>query len=86
MASEIRDPTGDTGTGLDVTDIRSWRLRTTQDSVASVAEAETEITEEAAVSERAMVQTPTLPTKTERKLVAADRTVAKEVGQRRHNN
>ena len=86
MASESRDTTGDTGTGADITDIENRRLRTARDSVAAVVEAETEITEEAAVHEGAMVQTPTSPTKTDRKLGAADRTDTKEVGRSRRNN
>ena len=51
-------------------------------------EAETEITAEATVREGAMVQTPTPPppTNTDRKLGAADRTVAKEVGRRRRKD
>ena len=61
MASESRDPTGDNGTGADFTDIGTWRLRTTRDSVAEVVEAESDITAEAAVKKGAMVQTPTLP-------------------------
>ena len=61
MALESRDPTGDTGTGADITDIRTQRLRTAQDLVANVAEAETEITAEAAVREGEMVQTPPPP-------------------------
>ena len=85
MASESRDPTGDTGTGAEFTDTGSWRLRTAQDLVVYVVEAETEITAEAAVREWEMVQTPTPPTKTDRKLRAADRTVVKEVGRRRRN-
>ena len=44
MASESRDPTGDTGTGSDITDIGTRRLRTVRDLVAAVVEAETEIT------------------------------------------
>ena len=50
---------------------------------------ETGTTVEAAVREGAMVQTPTPPppqTKTGRKLRAADRPVAKEVGRRRRND
>ena len=86
MASESRDPTGDTGTGADFTNIGTRILRMAQDSVADVAEAETEITVEAGVREGAMVQTPTPPTKTDRKIGAADRTVAKEVGRRRRND
>ena len=61
MASESRDPTGDTEAGADITDIGTQRLRTAQDLVAAVVEAETEIMEEAAVLEGAMVQTPTPP-------------------------
>ena len=49
MALESRDPTGYTGTGADFTDIAIRRLITARDSVADVAEAETEITVEAAV-------------------------------------
>ena len=82
MASESRDTTEDTGTGEEITDIGTRRLRTAQDLVAAVVEAETEITEEAVVREGEMVQTPTPPTKTDRKLGAADRTAAKEVGRR----
>ena len=55
MASESSDPTGDTGTGADTTDIGTWRLRTARDLVVA---AETEITAEAAVGEREIVQTP----------------------------
>ena len=51
-----------------------------------MVEAETEITAEAAVGEGEMVQTPTPPTKTVRKLGEADRTDAKEVGRRRRDN
>ena len=78
MASENKDPTGDTGTGADITDIGSRRIRTERDLVVDLAEAEMEITAEAAVNEGAMVQTPTPPppTKTVRKVGAADRTDA----------
>ena len=86
MASESRYPTGDTGTGVDFTDIGTRRLITARYLVADVAEAETEITAEAAVREGAMVQTPTPPTKKYRKLGAAERTVVKEVGRRRRND
>ena len=48
MALESRDPTGETGTGADFTDIGTSRLRTARDLVVLVAEAETEITAEAA--------------------------------------
>ena len=93
MASDNRHPTGDTGTGAV---IGNRRIRTAQDLVADVADVEdvaaeeTEITAEAAVGEGEMVQTPPPPpppththTKTDRKLGAADRTDAKEVGRRR---
>ena len=46
-----RDPTVDTGKGADITDIVIWKLRTARDFVAAMVEAETEITEEAAVRE-----------------------------------
>ena len=61
MASEIRDPTRDTGKGADITDIGTWRHRTAQDLVADVVEAEMGTTAEAAVREGAIVQTPTPP-------------------------
>ena len=61
MAPESRDPTGDTGTWADITDIGTWRLRTEQYLVADVAEAETEITAEVAVGKGEMVQTPSPP-------------------------
>ena len=51
MASENRNPKGDTGTGADITDIGTQRLRTARDLVADVAEVEREITAEAAVGE-----------------------------------
>ena len=86
MALESRDPTRDTGTGEDITDIGTLKLRTAKYLAAAVVEAETEITEEAAVREGAMIQTPTPPTKTDRKLGAADRTDAKEVGRCRRND
>ena len=87
MASESRDPTGDTGTGAEITDIGTQRLRTARDLVADVAEAETEIMAEAAVGEGETVQTPPPPpTKIDRKLGAADRTDAKEVGRRRQDD
>ena len=54
--------------------------------VAYVVEAETVITAEAAVRKGGMVQTPTPPTKTGRKIGAADRPVAKEVGWCRRND
>ena len=41
---------------------------------------------EAAVRKGAMVQTPTHPTNTDRKLWAADIRVAKEIGRSRQNN
>ena len=49
-------------------------------------EAEAGITAEAAVRDGAMVQTPTPPTKTDRKLREADILFGKEVGRRRRNN
>ena len=75
MASEIRDPTGDTGTGAYITDIGTWRHITERELVADVVEADTGITAKAAVREGFMVQTPTPPTKIGRKLGAADRSV-----------
>ena len=92
MASENRDPTGDTGTETDITDIGTQRLRAARDLVADVADVadvaatETEITAEEAVGGGAMVQTPNPPTKTKRKLRVADRTDAKEVDQRRRDD
>ena len=80
MASENRHPTGDTGTGAV---IRPRRIRTGQDLVSDVSVTETDITAEAAVGEGAMVQTPTPPTKTDRKLGEAIRTNAKELVWRR---
>ena len=61
MESEIRDPTGDTGTGEDITEIGTRRHKTAQDLVADVVEVETGKTAEAVVRERAMFQTPTPP-------------------------
>ena len=86
MAVEIRDPKGDTGTGAEITAIGTWRHKTAQDLVTYVVEVETGTTAETAMREGAMVQTPTPLTKTGRKTRAADRPVAKEVGQRRWNN
>ena len=86
MALENRHPTGDTGTGAV---IGTWRIRMAQDLVADVvdvAAAETEITAEAAVGKGAMVQTPTPPTKTDKKLRAEDRTDAKGVVRRRQDD
>ena len=79
MASEIRDPTGDTGSGTDITTIGIRRHRTAQYLVADVVEVETVTMAEAAVREGTIVKTPTPPppTKTDRKLGAAERTVAK---------
>ena len=76
MASVNRHPTGDTGIGAA---IETRRIRTAQDLVADVSAAETEMMVGAAVSEGAMVQTPTPPTKMDRKLGVADRTDTKEV-------
>ena len=86
MASEIRDTTGDTGTGEDITYIGTWRHRTSQDFVADVVETETEITAKLGVRNGDRVQTPSPPTKKDIKLRATDRPVTKEVGWRRQNN
>ena len=87
MASESRNPTGDTGTGEEITAIGTRKHRTARYLVADVVEVETGTTAEAAVREGAMVQTPTPPpTDTDRKLGAADRTDAKEVGWRRRDD
>ena len=90
MAAEIRDPTGCTGTGAEITYIGTRRhsiTGTAQDLVADMVEVEMGTTAEAAVRKGGMVQTPTPPpTKTGRKLGAADRPVAKEVGRRRWND
>ena len=59
MAVEIRDPTGDTGTGAEITAIGTWRHRTEQDLVTYVVEVETGTTAETAMREGGMVQTPT---------------------------
>ena len=61
MAAEIRDPTGDTGTGADITAIGTQKHRTAQDLVADVVEVDTGTMAEAAVREGAMVQTTTSP-------------------------
>ena len=61
MALEHSHPTGEPGTGAV---IRTRRPRTAQDLVADVADVaaeETDKTEEAAVGEGEMVQTPTPP-------------------------
>ena len=86
MWRQRRDTIGDIGTGADFTDIGTRRLRTARDSVAAVVEAETEIMEEAAVRKGEMVQTPTPTTKTDRKIGAADRMDAREVGRCRKND
>ena len=86
MASEIRDPTGVTGSGADITTIGIRRHRTAQYLVADVVEVETGTMAEAAVREGTIVQTPTPPTKTGRKIGATDRPVVKEVGWRRRND
>ena len=86
MASEHRHPTGDTGTGAV---IGTWSTRTSQYLVADVADVATALTKktaEAAVGEGAMVQTPTPPTKTDRKPGAVVRTDAEEVGWRRRDD
>ena len=49
MALEIRDHTGDTKTGADITDTGTQRNRTAQYLVVDVVEEETGITAEAAV-------------------------------------
>ena len=88
-ASEIGDPTGETGTGTEITAKETRRdiiPGTAQDLVASVVEVETGTTAEAAVREGAMVQTPPPSTKTGRKFGAVVRTVGKKVGRRRKNN
>ena len=41
MTSEIRDPTGGTGTGADITDIGTRKHRTARDSVVHLVDAET---------------------------------------------
>ena len=89
MAAEIGDPTEDTETGAEITAKETWRHSITGTArylVAGVVEVETGTTAEAAVCEGGMVQTPNPPTKTGRKLGAADRTFGKEVGWRRRNN
>ena len=51
MAAEIRDSTGDTGTGADITAIETWRhsiTGTARDSVADVVEVEMRTTAEVA--------------------------------------
>ena len=76
----------DTGTGAV---IGTRRIRTAHDLVADVADmaaAETDITAEWTVDEKAMVQKTTPPTKTDRKLGAAVRTDAKEVGRCRRDD
>ena len=75
MAAEIGDPTGDTGTGAEITDKETWRHRitgTAQDLVADVVEVETGTTSEAAVREEAMVKHHPPSTKTDRKLGEVD--------------
>ena len=49
MATDIRDPTGDTGTGSEITAIKTRKHRTAQDSVADGVEVDTGTTAEAAV-------------------------------------
>ena len=61
MTAEIRDPRGDTGTGVEITAIGNRRHRTSRDLVADMVEVETGKTAEAAVSEGGMVQTQTPP-------------------------
>ena len=82
-AAEIRDPTEGTGTGAYTMAIGPRRHRTARYLVADAVEVETGTTSEATVSKGAMVKTPPPPpTKTGRKLGAADIPVAKEVGRR----
>ena len=89
MAADIGDPTGNTGTGAEITSKETRRHSitvTARDLMADVVEVDTGTTTEAAMREAAMVQIPTPPTKTGRKLGAADRPGAKEVGPRRQND
>ena len=63
-AAEIRDPTGDTGTGAEITAKETQRhsiTGTALDSFVYVVEVETGTTAEVAVHEGSMVQTPTPP-------------------------
>ena len=92
MLAEIRDPMGDTGTGVGGTVPETQRDITTGivqylvvDEVVTLVE-ETEITAEAEVREGSMVTTPTPLINTGRKFGAAVRTVGKEVGRRRGND
>ena len=92
MVAEIGDPTRVTGTGAGETIKGNQRDSTmgmaqdlVADKVVTLVE-ETVITAEAPVHERAMVQTPTPPTKTGRKLGAVVRAVGKEVVRRRNND
>ena len=78
--AEILDPTGDIGTGAEIMSKETQRHSITGTArylVADVVEVEMGTTAEAAVREGAMVQTPNSPTKTGRKLGAADRSVGK---------
>ena len=89
MAADIRDPTGDTGTGAEITAKETQRhsiTGTAQDSLADVVEADTGKTAEAAMREGAMVLTPTPPTKAGMRLGAVDRPVRKEVSWGRSND
>ena len=64
MAAEIGDPTGDTGTGAEITAIGNLShsiTGTARDLLADMVEVETGTTAEAAVREGYMVQTPTPP-------------------------
>ena len=74
-AAEIRDPTGDTGTGAEITAKETQRhsiTGTALDSFVYVVEVETGTTAEEAVREGSMVQTPPPPppTNTSRKSVS----------------
>ena len=93
MVAEIRDPTGDTGTGAGDTFQETQGYSTTvtaQDSVADkviTLVEETGITAEPEVHKGTMVTTPTLPpTKTGIKCGTAVRTVRKEVVQHIKND
>ena len=64
MAAEIGDPTGDTGTGAEITAKVTWRQKITGTArylVADVVEVDTGTTAEAAVREGATVKKPPPP-------------------------
>ena len=88
-AAEIGDPTGDSGTGVEIKAKETRRhsiMGTSRYLVADMMEVDMGTTAEAAVREGAMVQTPPPSTKMGRKLGVADRPFAKEVGRRRQND